>query len=238
MGGGLTATPLACNRFEYKKGYKMKSFFILIICFTFISQTYSQDNVENHDFALIFGISRNFTLEEFNLDIAGKIILDETKQLRLMISPRLSTDDDSHTHPITGERVHTIETTEYSLGFAVDHLWTIATSGDFNLFTGLGLIVFFGNTHIESIVYPNDSRQIEETKINFLSSGLRGVLGAEWKASNNIGIHGEYILTGAYTNRKSEKLVTQVGILEPYGTSESKEFDLNSGILFGISIYF
>jgi hypothetical protein len=216
----------------------MKSFFVLIICLSFISQTYSQDNIENHDFALIFGISRNFTLEEFNLDIAGKIILDETKQLRLMLSPRLSTDNDSHTHYITGEVVQTIETTEYSLGFAVDHLWTIATSGDFNLFSGLGLIVVFGNTHIESIVDPNGSRQIEESKINFFSSGLRGILGTEWKVSNNVGIHSEYILTGTYTTRETEKLLTREGNLEPAGTTESKGFDLNSGILFGISIYF
>src|SRR5690606_12955819 len=106
---------------------------------------------------------------------------------------------------------------------------------DVNMFGGTGLVFTYGNRNEEyNAVDENGNKEFGERNIPILNFGIRGTLGVEWKVSNNIGIHSEYLLTGLY---EWEKLEVNSFPNNNTGTRISKRITLNAGVLFGVSIY-
>ena len=68
----------------------MKYTLVILLSIIMCSYMYSQDST-NAKYALSFGIGNNFTLNNFDMDIAVKKIINEEHQLRLFLSPNLST---------------------------------------------------------------------------------------------------------------------------------------------------
>lgn len=66
----------------------MKSLLIFAIITLSFSPVLSQECSNNSDYAMTFGITDNFKLTNFNMDIAVKKIIDEKHQLRLFLSPQ------------------------------------------------------------------------------------------------------------------------------------------------------
>lgn len=215
----------------------MRSLFILFICFFSFSNIYTQENLESHDYSLVFGISNNFKIKKFNLTVAGKILIDESRQLRLLFSPKLVTNSKEITGVVTNEITQIINTNDYTLRFAIDHLWTLSTNGNFELFSGLGAEFIIQNNETEGIWEPDGSNSIDKSQRFYLIGGIRGTIGAEWHLNSNIGIHGEYILSGLSQKGEAEYKFIRDGAVEPAGSSVSNRFYLRSEVLFGISIY-
>lgn len=209
----------------------MKSSIVLILLLIITLSLNAQDSSSNHSYALSFGIAENFRLDRFNMDIAVKKIIAEN-QLRLFLSPRVSSRDEEDK---TEER--TIETNSffYSIGIGADYLWLLIKKDDVNMFGGTGLVFTYGNRNEEyNAVDENGNKEFGERNIPILNFGIRGTLGVEWKVSNNIGIHSEYLLTGLY---EWEKLEVNSFPNNNTGTRISKRITLNAGVLFGVSIY-
>ncbi len=194
MGGGLGATSLACKI----RGVFMKSLLVVLIILTICSPSFSQDSSFIPKYALSFGIKDNFTLSSFNMDIAVKKIFDNSDQLRLFISPRISTLTQDVT--IEGEeRTRKLENQSYTIGVGADYLWTITNHNDISLFGGTGLIVSYQRGYSKNSISDSDTTNNTTETINpTINSGIRGILGVEWKVSRKIGIHCEYLVTGNY----------------------------------------
>ncbi len=122
------------------------------------------------------------------MDIAGKYIFDNSNQLRLFLSPKISTLNQDATTDGTGHSQE-IETSSYTLGVGSDYLWTLTIHEDISAFSGSGLILSYGKIHNNNYTSINDStNNTTETNITSTRAGLRGILGVEWKASEKIGI--------------------------------------------------
>lgn len=68
----------------------MKTIYGILISLFLSTYIYSQsDSLKSH-YAISFGISNNFTLSNFDSDIAFKKILNNLDQIRFFISPRIS----------------------------------------------------------------------------------------------------------------------------------------------------
>ena len=216
----------------------MKSLSIFVMSLILCSLLYSQENSSDPQYALTFGIADNFRLDRFNMDIAVKKIIDETHQLRLFLSPRVYiSDDEENTNGAnqTQER----EASSYSLGVGADYLWILITNEDINMFGGTGLVFTYekGNEKFTTIS-ENGDKNINERSIPTTSAGIRGTLGVEWKVSEKIGIHSEYLLNGSYGWSESENKSSLNGINNPIVSRSSKRISLSSGVLLGVSIYF
>lgn len=216
----------------------MRTILLLILSFNFFTQVYSQNIPLDHNYALVFGISNNFTIEKFNLNIAGKLIIDETKELRLLFSPSVNTSSNESTSGLTGDVIKVVDSWSHSFKIALDHIWTLKTSGDFALFSGVGLAVSLYNQTVETTDEPNGKNWLEENETNSIGGGIRGTIGSEWHVNDNIGIHGEYILSGMYFKQETGTKLSREGRITPAGSTISKGFELDSEVLFGVSIYF
>ncbi len=216
----------------------MKSLLVVLIILTIYSSSFSQDSSFVPKYALSFGIKDNFTLSSFNMDIAVKKIFDNSDQLRLFISPRISTLTQDVT--IEGdERTRKLENQNYSIGVGVDYLWTIINQDDISLFGGTGLIVSYQRGYSKNSISDNDTTNNTTETVNpSISSGIRGILGVEWKVSRKIGIHCEYLVTGNYFWAKSETKIFHNREIDINSKSTSSGITLSSNVLFGLSIYF
>jgi len=216
----------------------MKSFLIIIISLIISSPIFSQNSSEKqNNYAISFGIADNFRLDSFNGEIAVKKIINETQQLRLFLSPRILTNNQED--KISGSNsTSDRELRNYSLGMGADYLWTLIKSEDINMFGGTGLVFTYGKNYSKLTNNSNGSKNNRETNSRFTNIGIRGTLGVEWKVTDKIGIHSEYILTGSYTWGKSESKSSTNNIDDPTHTQTSSGTSLGSGVLFGISIYF
>ncbi len=218
----------------------MKSSLVIVISLIMCSLMYSQDSTK-HNWALSFGIADNFRLSNFNMDIAVKKIIDDEHQLRLFLSPRISTrnQDQSTTGSNQSDKRDHVE---YSLGVGADYLCILTKNEDINLFTGTGLVLTYGNFKDKSTTNSDNGsgstdEYINETNIPSISVGVRGTLGVEWKVSEKIGIHSEYLLTGSYNWTKQEQKLSVNGVDNRTVTTKSSGISLGTGVLFGISIY-
>jgi len=216
----------------------MKSLLVVLIILTIYSSSFSQDSSFVPKYALSFGIKDNFTLSSFNMDIAVKKIFDNSDQLRLFISPRISTLTQDVT--IEGdERTRKLENQNYSIGVGVDYLWTIINQDDISLFGGTGLIVSYQRGYSKNSISDNDTTNNTTETVNpSISSGIRGILGVEWKVSRKIGIHCEYLVTGNYFWAKSETKIFHNREIDINSKSTSSGINLSSNFLFGLSLYF
>jgi hypothetical protein len=215
----------------------MKSLFIIFIALTIYSSSFSQDSSYVPKYALSFGIADNFTLKNFNMDIAVKKIFDNTNQLRLFLSPRISkSNQDVTTNAVNQSREE--ERWNYSLGIGADYLWTIIANDDISLFSGTGLVISYGRNYNKSSIGDNENNTTTEMKAPSASAGVRGILGVEWKVNKNIGIHCEYLVAGYYSWNKTENSVSQMGSTDINTTIITTGISLGSNVLFGLSIYF
>ena len=215
----------------------MKTFLIVLMILTFYSHSFTQDTTFIPQYALSFGIKDNFTLSSFNMDIAVKKIFDNSDQLRLFISPRISTLTQDVI--IEGdERTRKLENQSYTIGVGADYLWTIVKHDDISLFGGTGLIVSYQRGYSKNSVSDSDTTNNTTEAINpTVSAGIRGILGVEWKVSEKIGIHCEYLVTGSYFWGKSEMKTFHNGEIDINSKSISSGITLGSNVLFGLSIY-
>ncbi len=214
----------------------MKPSLVIVISLIMCSLMYSQDSTK-HNWALSFGIADNFRLTNFNMDIAVKKIIDDEHQLRLFLSPRVSTNDQERN--ISGSS-QTAENNNinYSLGVGADYLWILLNEENINLFTGTGLIFIYGNGHSKTTsTSTNGDITISENNVPNLNAGIRGTLGVEWKVTEKIGIHSEYLLTGSYNWTKQEQKLSVNSVDNPTVTTKTTGISLGTGVLFGISIY-
>lgn len=217
----------------------MKSRYVVVALVLFISSLlYSQEITTNPKYALSFGISENFRLNKFIMDISGKKILDESHQLRLFLAPRISSKlEEVETSGTTQSQ--DIESLNYSLGVGADYLWILIKNEDINMFGGTGLIITYGFNNSKSTSNgPNNEKSVNELNNQLISAGIRGTVGVEWMVSNKIGIHSEYIFTGSYNYNDSENKFSLNGTANPTNTRTSNGILLDSVVLFGVSIYF
>jgi hypothetical protein len=217
----------------------MKSSLVIVTSLIMCSLMFAQDSTK-HNWALSFGIANDFRLTNFNMDIAVKKIIDDEHQLRLFLSPRISTrnQDQSTTGSTTGDKNDDFS---YSLGIGGDYLWILINEEDINMFGGTGLVFTYGNDNnkststFDSGTGPNENSN--ETNTPSINVGIRGTLGVEWKVSEKIGIHSEYLLTGSYNWYKSEHKSSINGVDNPTVITKTSGISLGTGVLFGISIY-
>jgi len=215
----------------------MKSLFVVIISLIMCSFIYSQEDTTCAKYALSFGIGNNFTLRNFDMDIAVKKIIDQTHQLRLFLSPSLSNTNQENetTGSLSGSDNKSLR---YSLGIGADYLWILLKNEDIHMFGGTGLEFSYGNVHEKVTSTSNmGDKSTNERNSPFINIGLRGILGVEWMVSKKIGIHSEYLLTGSYYWDKTEIKNSLNGIDNPTTKSTSWSIMLNTGVLFGLSIY-
>lgn len=216
----------------------MKSLLVVLIILTFYLPSFSQDSSYIPKYALSFGIKDNFTLSSFDMDIAVKKIFKNSNELRLFLSPRISTLNQDVTTEGIGQSQE-IETSSYTLGIGSDYLWTIIIRDDISMYSGTGLILSYGNMHNKNYSSINDStNNTTETNTVSMSAGLRGILGVEWKVNEKIGIHCEYIITGSYFWDKSDYKILRNDVQDIYSKKTGSGIKLGSNVLFGISIYF
>ncbi len=200
------------------------------------SLSYSQDSTK-HNWALSFGIADNFRLSSFNMDIAVKKIIDDEHQLRLFLSPRVWTNNQEQDANGSGQTSED-NRFEYSIGIGADYLWILIIEGDINMFGGTGLVFTYDNNHEKSNnTFDNGDKSFNEINASTVNIGLRGALGVEWKVSEKIGIHSEYLITGSYNWRKSEQKSSLNNLANPTSTYKSSGILLGTTVLFGISIY-
>lgn len=215
----------------------MKTLLVVLIILTIYSPSFSQDSSFVPKYALSFGITDNFTLSSFNMDIAVKKIFDNSDQLRLFISPRISTL--SQDVIVEGNSItRKLENQSYTIGVGADYLWTIVKHDDISLFGGTGLIVSYQRGYSKNSVSDSDTTNNTTETINpTVNAGVRGILGVEWKVSEKIGIHCEYLVTGSYFWGNAEAKIFHNGEIDINSKSTSSGITLGSNVLFGLSIY-
>ena len=216
----------------------MRTLLVVLMVLTFYPSSFSQDTSFIPKYALSFGIKDNFTLSSFNMDIAMKKIFEDSNQLRLFVSPRITTLNQDSNVEGTGQSQE-IETRNYSLGIGADYLWTLMVQDDFRLFGGPGLILSYSKRQNKNYTSMNDStNNTNETSAVTTDAGLRGILGVEWKVSEKIGIHCEYIVTGSYYWEQSDQKIFINGVQDIAIKKTGTGIYLSSNVLFGLSIYF
>lgn len=213
----------------------MKTFMVILLGFIGVTTLCAQEKPASPKYALSFGIAGNFTLNKFNGSIAVKKILDDTHQLRLFLSPSISsskeeTDNESFIKKETRESV------DLSLGIGADYLWMFLNDEDFNMFGGTGLSFTYGYYRNKRVTPTSTGGEnILDSTIPSISMGVRGILGVEWMVSKRIGIHSEYLLSGFYDWDKT--MSRSNSLANPDRTTIGNRISLSSSVLFGVSIY-
>jgi hypothetical protein len=216
----------------------MKTLTAIILSVVLVTTVYSQES-KTRDYALSFGIGNNFTLTNFNMDIAVKEILKDGDQIRLFLSPRVNT----HSQETSTSNISTTSESDnnsYTLGLGADYLFKILSKDDFDMYGGGGLYSAFGNDGDSKNInkYPNGNSTTSEVTAPTWGVGIRGVLGVEWRASDRVGIHCEYLALATYYWKKVENKQSSTGTINPVtSTTKISTFNLGSRVVFGLSIY-
>lgn len=213
----------------------MKTFMVILMGFIGVSAMYSQEKPASPKYALSFGMAGNFTLDKFNGSIAVKKILDDTHQIRVFLSPSISSSKDE-TDNESFIKKETRESVDLSLGIGADYLWMLLNDEDFNMFGGTGLSFTYGYYRNKTVT-PTSSggENILDSTTPSIYMGVRGILGVEWMVSKRIGIHSEYLLSGFYRWQKS--MFRSNSLANPDRTTIGNRISLSSSVLFGVSIY-
>ena len=211
---------------------------ILVILFSVASISFVSGQIDSTDskYALSFGIGDNFTLRNFNMDIAAKKIVDSKHQIRLFLSPYISTGDTKNDN--TSQQLVESSSQNYSLGIGADYLWILLNKNDINMFGGTGLAFFYGHNSAKKTTTLSDGNMnITESNQPSIQVRLRGTLGVEWMVSRSVGIHSEYLMTGSYIWSRSKNKTTSTNINIITQTSKTTKIGLSTSVLFGLSIY-
>lgn len=216
----------------------MKSSFVVLISLILCSFIFPQEKPASPQYALSFGILDNFRLGNFNMDIAVKKIIDDSNQWRLYISPRISVNDQDDDN-LELDQIVNINSVIYSFGIGADYLWTLLRNNDLSMFGGSGLVINYGNRKDErtDINNLNGESNFQELNSPRASVGIRGILGIEWKVTDNIGIHSEYLMTGSYDWEKINIKTSLNGISRPRVSRTASKISLFTNVLFGVSFY-
>ena len=211
----------------------MKLLKIFVLSTLISTFAFAQDNLPNNGYALSFGISQNFTLSDFDGYIAFKKIFNGGNQLRFLLRPEYTHKNSSIED---NQNIYDkIETTAngLSLSIGADYLWRVLQNNNVQMYGGGGVLVGYGNSKTEQTKTYSDSTLTSTSKINFWTLGIRGILGAEWLVTKNIGLHAEYILNFKYNNSKTDAIQDS----NPSGSRKNDEFSLGQSVFFGISFY-
>ncbi len=211
----------------------MKLLRIFVLSILLSTFAFAQDNLPNNGYALSFGISQNFTLSDFDGYIAFKKIFNSGNQLRFLLRPEYTHKNNSIEDSRNIYDKSETTSNELSLSIGVDYLWRLLQNNNVQMYGGGGLLVGYGNSKTEETITYSDSTLTSTSKINFWTFGIRGILGAEWLVTRNIGLHAEYILNFKYNNRDVEAIQD----VNPTGTRKDNEFSLGQSVFFGISFY-
>jgi len=215
----------------------MKTIYFILISLFVSTLIYSQSDSLKSRYALSFGISNNFTLNNFDSDIALKKVLDNLDEIRIFISPRISISNFENDYEYNEENSKN-NSSSYSLGIGSDYLWGILKKEDIQMFGGSGILFSYGhNNEKRTTTYGDSVKNITETTRPSFGVGLRGILGVEWKVSKRIGIHSEYLLALLYSYSEAENEVSNNGIINQKVTQTIDGISLSTRVLFGISIY-
>jgi len=215
----------------------VKTFMVILMGFIGVSAMYSQEKPASPKYALSFGIAGNFTLDKFNGSIAVKKILDDEHQLRLFVSPRVTTNNAENESGGLYKK-STDELHSYAFGGGADYLCMLMKDDDINMYGGAGLVINYGiEKYTGTSLYSTGLKYVKEDKISSRSGGLRGVLGVEWMVSKKIGIHSEYLLSGSYNWQYRESKTWTDGLENPLSKNTTTGVSVISSVLFGVSIY-
>ncbi|MGK9370092.1 hypothetical protein ACSSWA_14440 [Melioribacter sp. Ez-97] len=209
----------------------MKTVFGVIVSLLLSSFVSAQSDTANSRYALTFGISDNFTLSKFDMNIAFKKMLENSNQLRFFISPSINTYDFSHEDSSV---VSENDKTSLDFGIGADYLWKLIKKDDFIMYGGSGLMLLYSSQNDEG-GYSNYKNEIDRTGF---TAGLRGILGAEWFISKNIGIHAEYLTFLSYGWNNTERKIFANGQQLPIVKEKSNALSMTTLVLFGLSVYF
>ncbi len=208
----------------------LKIFVLSTLISTF---AFAQDNLPNNGYALSFGISQNFTLSDYDGFIAFKKIFNSGNQLRFLLRPDYtyksnSIEDNQNIYDKS-------ETTSngFVLSLGTDYLWRLLQNNNVQMYGGGGFLLGYNNSKTEQTTTYSDSTLTSTSKINFWTFGIRGILGAEWLVTKNIGLHAEYIFNVKYNNKKTDTIQDN----NPTASRKDDEFSLGQSVFFGISFY-
>jgi opacity protein-like surface antigen len=210
---------------------KMKTALGVIVSLLLSSFVSAQSDTSNSRYALTFGISDNFTLSKFHMDIALKKMLENSNQLRFFISPSIDTYNSSVEDSVL---VSENDLKGFVLGVGTDYLWKLIKKDGFIMYGGSGLMFSFTSYSNESSFSNNKN---EEDRTGF-TAGLRGILGTEWFIRKNISVHAEYLMYLSYSWNKNERKLTANGQQLPIVKEKSNALSMTTLVLFGLSVYF
>ncbi len=208
----------------------MKLLYVILLCSFICSASYSQQDSSNSKYALSFGIKDILRLTNFDMDIAVKKIIDSSHQLRLFLSPNITRNksEDNRTENISQN---------YSIGIGSDYLCTLMKEEDISMYGGSGLNFRYRYSSTKTTSKNENDVIIHETINPTTLIGIRGILGVEWKVSNRIGIHSEYLLEGSYSWGEVKTNTSVNNINDPTVETKVNIISLGSRVLFGVSIY-
>ncbi|MCK6613803.1 MAG: hypothetical protein L6Q47_06160 [Ignavibacteriaceae bacterium] len=214
----------------------MKSLFLFCALLLFTGSGFPQDSVFTPKYAISFGIGENFTLTKFNGEIAVKRIFANSDQLRLFISPNAEINDAEYsTQP--SNRFH--GGTDYSISVGADYIWVVKSHTSVHLYSGAGLAYLYHKTTLTEDAAPDYiSHRHSESKRILHQGRVRGILGTEWKVSDEFGIHCEYIVNFSYGSDKYNEKITQTTTPDQIAESIKNSAMLTSAVLLGLSLYF
>lgn len=215
----------------------MKTFMVILMGFIGVTTIYSQEKVASPKYALSFGIADNFRLDKFIMDIGITKVLDDSHQLRLFISPRISTNNQDEEDSRNLYKYYD-KTFTNSFGIGSDFLWIFLSDEDFRMYGGPGLVYTIGvNNSKNTTEHANGDKFVRENKVPYYNVGFRGNLGVEWLVTKRISLHSEYVLYGLFSRQKTEVTTWQTNSETSKTTRTTSGFTLNTGVLFGVSIY-
>ena len=207
----------------------LKIFVLSTLISTF---AFAQENLPNNGYALSFGISQNFTLSDFNGFIAFKKIFNSGNQLRFLLRPEYTHFNDKNEDSSSNDNMEETANSSF-ISVGADYLWRLLQNNNVQMYGGGGFLIGYGNSKTEQTTTVDDSTRVTIKKLNSWQYEIRGILGAEWMVSKNIGLHAEYILN--FKLKNSERNSDYYGSFK--GTEKTNRFDLNHNVFFGISFY-
>ncbi len=208
----------------------LKIFVLSTLISTF---AFAQDNLPNNGYALSFGISQNFTLSDFDGFIAFKKIFNSGNQLRFLLRPQYTYKNNSIEDNQNIYDKSETTSNRFVLSLGADYLWRVLQNNNVQMYGGGGFLVGYNNSKTEQTTTYSDSTLTSTSKINFWTFGIRGILGAEWLVTKNIGLHAEYIFNVKYNNKKTDIIQDN----NPTASRKDDEFSLGQSVFFGISFY-
>ncbi|MCK6613804.1 MAG: hypothetical protein L6Q47_06165 [Ignavibacteriaceae bacterium] len=213
-----------------------KSLRLLLIFFICAVPLFAQDSADTPNYALSFGISSKFKLTQYSGQIAVKKILENSDQIRLFINPFYEFSDYNSVH-YNSPNEFQLNSSQWSINAGADYLWTAFKTDELLFYIGPGLSFYFSDQSGRQPLILYQMLYSESESVSY-SAGVRGIIGTEWKVTQSIGLHSEYILLGLWNKSKTtEKRFEEETLARTLNYSEEHTI-FESRLLFGLSVYF